>query len=152
MNDLPSKNFWEKPLNDLDQQEWELLCDGCARCCLVKLQDEDTDEIVMTSVVCRFLDQDSCQCTVYPQRAIKKPDCFVIERENATHYSWLPDTCAYRLRWEGQPLPAWHLLLTGSRDRMNEAEISVTGQCTSEEYVHPDELENFVSEDLMPEV
>ena len=138
------KLFWHKPLQELNQDEWEQLCDGCARCCLIKLQDEDTDEIVMTSVVCRYLEQDSCQCTVYPQRAIKKPDCFVIERENPTHYSWLPDTCAYRLRWEGLPLPHWHPLVAGNRDLMDMAGISVTGQCTSEEFVHPDELEDFL--------
>ncbi len=137
-------NFWEQPLAELSQHEWEALCDGCARCCLVKLQDEETDEIVMTSVVCRFLGQESCQCTVYPQRAIKKPDCFIIEQGNATHYSWLPDTCAYRLRSQNQPLPDWHPLIAGDREKMTKLGIPVTDQCTSEEFVHPDEMEDFL--------
>ncbi len=131
--------FWEKPLASLSDHEWEQLCDGCGQCCLVKLQDDDTDEIVATDVVCRFLNTDSGHCRVYAERAIKKPDCFLIERDNAEHFSWLPKSCAYRLRYEEKPLPAWHPLLSGSRAAMNAAEISVAGWSVSEQDVAEDE-------------
>jgi uncharacterized cysteine cluster protein YcgN (CxxCxxCC family) len=131
--------FWEKPLASLSDTEWEKLCDGCGQCCLVKLQDDDTGEIFATDVVCRFLKTDSGCCSVYAERAIKKPECFVIERDKAEHYSWLPKSCAYRLRFEEKPLPSWHPLHSGCRAAMNAAEISVAGWSTSERDVDEDE-------------
>jgi len=137
---MMTKRFWEQPLNSLSQSQWEALCDGCAQCCLIKLQDDESDEIFATDVVCRFLDADSGHCGVYSERDIRKPDCFVIERENAEHYSWLPQTCAYRLRYEDRPLPDWHPLLTGSREAMLEAGISVAEWSVSEDQVDESEL------------
>lgn len=139
-----SRPFWEKPLETLNQNEWEQLCDGCAQCCLIKLQDEDTDEIFATDVVCRFLDEDSGLCGVYASRAIKKPDCFVIERSNTEHFSWLPASCAYRLRFENKPLFDWHPLISHNRTAMIDAGISVTGWCISEQQVEEDELAEHV--------
>ena len=132
--------FWEKSLEKLTDDEWEKLCDGCAQCCLIKLQDEDTDEIFATDVVCRYLDTESGCCGVYPDRAEKKPECFVIERDRAEHYSWLPKTCAYRLRFEGKPLPDWHPLISHSRTAMIDAEIAVTNWCISEDQVDEQSL------------
>ena len=132
--------LWEKPLASLSDHEWEQLCDGCGQCCLVKLQDDDTDEIFATDVVCRFLNTDSGHCSVYASRAIEKPECFIIERDNVEHFSWLPKSCAYRLRFEDKPLPSWHPLLSGSRDAMNAAEISVAGWSVSEQDVGEEEL------------
>ncbi len=136
--------FWEKPLASLNAQEWEAICDGCGQCCLTKLQDDETDEIVATNVVCRFHNQSNGQCTVYAERAIKKPECFVIERDNAEHYSWLPQTCAYRLRFENKPLPEWHPLLIGNRKAMNTLGISVKGWCVSEAEVDDENLHEHV--------
>lgn len=148
---LVRDRFWELPLESLDRKEWESLCDGCARCCLKKLQD-DTDEsddgageLWYTRVVCRYLDQQKCQCTAYDNRQILVPDCLVLDMSvlrAALH--WIPDTCAYKLRYQNRPLPAWHPLLTGSRQAMQEAGINVTGRVISEEYVHEDGLEEHV--------
>jgi len=136
--------FWEKPLDRLSNQEWEQLCDGCAQCCLIKLQDDDTDEIFATDVVCRFLDAASGHCGVYANRAIKKPECFVIERNNAEHFSWLPKTCAYRLRYENKPLPDWHPLISHSREAMIATEIAVTNWSVSEDEVDEQALSERV--------
>ncbi len=132
--------FWEKPLDTLSNDEWEQLCDGCAQCCLIKLQDDDTDEIFATDVVCRFLEVARGRCGVYANRAIEKPECFVIERHNIEHYSWLPKTCAYRLRFENKPLPDWHPLISHSRAAMIEAEIAVVNWCVNENQVDEADL------------
>ena len=135
-----SRPFWEKPLDALSDDEWEQLCDGCAQCCLIKLQDEDTDEIFATDVVCRYLDTACGDCGVYAQRAIKKPECFVIERGNAEHFSWLPPSCAYRLRFAGKPLFDWHPLICHSRTPMIEAGVAVDNWCVSETEVDEQDL------------
>lgn len=135
-----TQTFWEKPLQRLSQQEWEALCDGCAQCCLVKLQDDESEEIFATDVVCRFLEAHSGHCTVYAERTTKKPECFVIERNNPEHYSWLPRTCAYRLRYENKPLPDWHPLIAGNREAMIEAGISVVGWSISETEIDESQL------------
>ncbi|MCA1804106.1 MAG: YcgN family cysteine cluster protein [Xanthomonadaceae bacterium] len=131
----PEKPFWErKTLEEMTPAEWESLCDGCARCCLFKLEDEDSGEIFFTNVVCRYLDQGECRC----------PD---IAKEN-----WLPTTCAYRLLAEGKPLPAWHPLRTGSEQSVWDAGICIAGMAVSELEVEPDELEeHLIHWDDMPE-
>jgi len=136
--------FWEQPLHSLSQPDWEALCDGCAQCCLIKLQDDETEEIFATDVVCRFLDAQSGHCGVYAERAIKKPECFVIERNNAEHYSWLPKTCAYRLRHEDKPLPDWHPLIAGNREAMLAADIAVSNWCVSEALIDDEQLSERV--------
>lgn len=136
--------FWELPLAELYAQEWEALCDGCARCCLSKLQDEDTGETQYTRVVCRLLDQQQCRCSAYELRQQLVPDCVVLTPDNLASISWMPDTCAYKLREQGKPLPAWHPLISGSRRAMRDAGVPVTGKVISEENVHPDGLEEHV--------
>ncbi len=136
--------FWELPLGSLDDEQWEALCDGCGQCCLTKLQDEETDEIFATDVVCQFLDQPTGRCGVYKNRVHKKPECFVIDRNNPEHYSWLPKTCAYRLRHEDKPLPDWHPLLAGDRSAMKTAGIAVSEWSTCESQVKEIELPDRV--------
>lgn len=140
--------FWTLPLDQLNRVEWEMLCDGCARCCLKKLQDDRPaaiPSVTFTRVVCRYLDQKKCQCKAYNDRHIKVPECLVLDMENlpASLY-WIPDTCAYKLRYLDQPLPQWHPLVAGDRKSMEEAGIPVTGRVLSEQYVHDDGLEEHV--------
>ena len=140
MSDSVPIHFWEKPLEQLDNAEWEALCDGCGRCCLKKLQDSDTDEVAYTRVVCRYLDTRNSRCGCYGERHVKVPDCLIVSTMDLQHIHWMPDTCAYRLRAEGKPLFTWHPLIAGSRQAMEEAGISVRGKVISEEYVHEDGL------------
>ncbi|ALO46132.1 YcgN family cysteine cluster protein [Pseudohongiella spirulinae] len=136
--------FWEKPLESLNRREWESLCDGCGRCCLKKLQDED-DRIWYTRVVCKLLDQPTCGCTSYANRQTLVPDCLVLDLDTlAREHDWIPASCAYKLRYQGLPLPEWHPLLTGSRQAMLDEGIAVTGKVISEEYVHDDGIEEHI--------
>ncbi len=139
--------YWhDKSLNDLTPQEWEALCDGCGRCCLIKLEDEDTAELYFTNVACRLLDLTRCRCRDYAHRAEKVPDCLVLSVGQADIFEQLPSTCAYRLRAEGQPLPDWHPLVSGDPESVHRAGISVRGKVVSEEYIHPEQLaEHMIS-------
>ncbi|MDR5617764.1 YcgN family cysteine cluster protein [Arsenophonus sp.] len=121
-----SQSFWQrKTLEQMTDEEWESLCDGCGQCCMHKLLDADTDEIYFTNVACDQLDLKSCQCKNYAERFRYEPDCIKLTRDNLTTFRWLPNTCAYRLIAEGKPLPAWHPLKTGSKLAMHQAKISV---------------------------
>ena len=138
-------NFWEtKKLNEMDRAEWESLCDGCARCCLHKLEDEDTEEVFYTDVVCRYLDQDACRCTEYQDRNRLVQNCVWLTPDDVEAFHWLPTTCAYRLVAEGKPLNDWHPLISGRAESVQEAGIAVTGSCVSEEFVHEEELEDRI--------
>jgi hypothetical protein len=138
---MTTKPFWErKTLAELDAEEWESLCDGCGRCCLRKLEDEDTGEIAYTDVACRLLDCNTCRCRDYAHRQDRVPDCVALTPGDRTALGWMPSTCAYRLLDEGKPLPDWHPLVSGSLQSVHAAGISVRGRCTSEEHVHEDEI------------
>lgn len=139
-----TEKFWEKPLEQLDRAEWEALCDGCGRCCLKKLVDSRTEQLHYTRVVCRYLDQNKCRCQAYSTRQMLVPDCLVLDSQNLPTLNWIPDTCAYRLRHEGKPLPDWHPLIAGSRDEMQRQHITVTGKVISEEFVHERGLEEHI--------
>lgn len=142
-----TRPFWErKALHEMDHAEWESLCDGCARCCLHKLEDEDSGDLSYTRVVCRYLDQQACHCTVYPQRSQLVPDCVTLTPDNLDALHFMPGTCAYRLLNEGHPLPLWHPLVSGERDSIHEAGITVTGKVVSEDHVHADGYEEHVVE------
>ncbi|NIF21876.1 MULTISPECIES: YcgN family cysteine cluster protein [Pantoea] len=123
MSDIP---FWQtRTLEQMSDEEWESLCDGCGQCCLNKLQDADTDEIYFTNVACNQLNIRTCSCRNYERRFEYEPDCIKLTRENLTSFNWLPRTCAYRLLGEGKTLPAWHPLLSGSKQAMHAQRISV---------------------------
>lgn len=125
-------------MNDL---EWESLCDGCGRCCLLKFEDVDTGRIAYTDVACRLLDCESCRCRDYPRRTRLVKECLDLRAGDVSSFRTLPSTCAYRLLSEGRDLPEWHPLVTGDPASVHEAGISVRGKVTSEEFVHPDDLE-----------
>ena len=127
------KPFWERPLAQLDRGEWEALCDGCGRCCLHKLEDDETGELYPTNVACRLLDRRNGGCTDYPRRKTVVADCVTLDRRNLDKLDWLPETCAYRLRAAGEPLPKWHYLLSGSRDTVHQAGQSTRGWTVSED-------------------
>lgn len=140
---MATKPFWErKTLAELDPVEWESLCDGCGRCCLRKLEDEDTGEIAYTDVACRLLDCKSCRCRDYPHRQERVADCIALSPRDLAPLAWMPSTCAYRLLDEGKPLPDWHPLISGTPASVHAAGISVRGRCTSEDHVHEDEIEH----------
>ena len=126
------KAFWEKPLAELDRGQWEALCDGCGRCCVHKLEDEVTGELYATNVACRLLDRRNGRCTDYSNRRKLVADCVVLDRNRLGTLDWLPDTCAYRLRAAGKPLPDWHYLVSGSRETVHEARQSTRGWTVSE--------------------
>ena len=133
--------FWQaKQLQEMTRQEWESLCDGCGRCCLVKLEDEDTGDIYTTDVSCRLLDCSTCRCTDYANRHQLVDDCIKLDPENVEELGWLPETCAYRLIHEGKPLADWHPLVSGRPETVHEAGISVRGKVTSETEVDVDDL------------
>ncbi len=135
--------FWQvKPLGDMTSAEWESLCDGCGRCCLNKLENEDTGEIFHTDVACRLLDPETCRCASYEDRKRYVPDCQILTHQNLKRYPWLPSTCAYRLLAEGKSLYWWHPLISGDPDTVHAAGISVRGRIVSER--ETDDLENHV--------
>ncbi len=128
--------FWErKSLDDMSTAEWESLCDGCARCCLQKLEDEDTGDVHFTSVSCHLLNTSTCRCRQYEQRRSRVADCLDVRPLDAEKLRWLPPTCAYRLLAEGAALPEWHPLITGDPLSVKRAGIGMNGRCTSEREV-----------------
>ena len=137
--------FWSrKRLEEMTPEEWESLCDGCGRCCLNKIWDSRNRHVRYTAVACRLLDGESCRCRDYPNRVERVPECVVISPHNVGDYGLLPRSCAYRRIAEGRPLADWHPLVSGRRDSVHEAGISVRGLVISEEWVHPDDLEDHI--------
>ena len=137
--------FWEdKALADLDADQWEQLCDRCGRCCLLKLEDADSGEVVYTGVSCKLLDIERVRCTDYARRRQRVADCVALDAGLAGTTAWLPATCAYRLRAEGKPLPDWHPLVSGDPGSVHAAGISIAGRAVSERFVHPAALAEHI--------
>lgn len=140
------ERFWEtKGLQQLSPAEWEALCDGCGRCCLHKLQDEETDEIFYTRVACKLLDLKSCRCRDYERRQALVSDCVVLGPDQTETLQWLPKSCAYRLLAEGKPLPPWHPLVSPRPNALRRRGKSACGFAISEEGLpHPEALQHYV--------
>lgn len=137
--------FWEtKSLAEMTTEEWESLCDGCGKCCLIKLEDEDSGEIAFTSVVCDLIDLNSCRCTHYSERCSLVPECIDLKQHDFAEYKWLPATCAYRLLTDGKPLPDWHPLHSGSADSVKDAGVSISSYAIKESQV--DDPEDHIIE------
>lgn len=141
-----SARFWEDvPLERLDRAQWEALCDGCGKCCIHKLEDDETGELHATNVACRLLDRRSGQCSDYKHRHAYVPECIRLTPARLKTMDWLPETCAYVLRADGRPLPAWHYLVCGDREEVHRAGASVRGWTISED--DAGDLENHILED-----
>jgi hypothetical protein len=141
--------FWDLPLQKLTPPEWEALCDGCGKCCLNKLEFEDTGEVAFTRVACRLLDGDTCRCTNYPDRKQFVPECVVLTPRTLPKIAyWLPRTCAYRLLHEGKSLPDWHPLLTGDPNSVHDAGMSVQGWTIPEYDVDEDDWEDYIIDEV----
>ncbi len=142
---MTTEPFWRtKTLAEMTPEEWESLCDGCAKCCLVKLEDEDTGEIDATDVACRLLELGSCRCGDYANRKRKVPDCVILAPDNVGELKWMPATCAYRLIHEGKDLYPWHHLVCGNRDAVHREGVSVKGRVVSERDVADEDLLDHV--------
>ena len=142
--------FWERfALDELSRTEWEALCDGCGKCCLLKLEDEDTGEIEFTNVACRLLDTNTCQCTNYAIRKQIVKDCVVVDTAALERISyWMPGSCAYRLLAEGKPLEPWHPLVCGDPEQVHIQGISLRGRMVSEVGIAEEDLEDYIVEGM----
>jgi len=139
------KPFWEtKQLHELDKTEWESLCDGCAKCCVHKLEVEETGEIHYTCVACRLLDVNTCRCTNYGQRHELVPECAVLSADHPEHFAWMPETCAYRLVQEGKSLPDWHPLTTGDPASVHAHGASAKKKLIPEFLADEEHLEKYI--------
>ncbi len=141
--------FWRtKTLEQMNRAEWESLCDGCARCCLLKLEDEDTGDVLLTRLACKLLDVGKCRCSNYENRFSLMPDCLEIDPERVRTLGWLPQSCAYRRVAEGRDLAWWHPLISGSPDTVHDAGISVRGWARSEAKVAVHNFHKYIIPEL----
>ena len=142
--------FWlVKSLPEMTKEEWESLCDGCGKCCLQKLEDEDTGDLYYTDLACQYLDQQSCQCKSYDSRQDKVASCISLDLRRLDEFAWLPSSCAYRLLLEDKPLPDWHPLITGSTDSVHLSENSVRNKVVCETDVPEGEWEDHIIEGVI---
>ena len=140
-------------MDEMSPEEWESLCDGCAKCCLHKIDDISSGEILYTRVACQFLDLDTCRCRHYSRRSELVSDCVNLTPEMVQKISWLPESCAYRRLFEGRGLAWWHPLVSGTADTVRMAGISVCDWAVPERYIHLSELDAYVIDwvDLSPD-
>jgi uncharacterized cysteine cluster protein YcgN (CxxCxxCC family) len=143
--------YWVgRTLAQLSREEWEALCDGCGKCCLHKLEDEETGRVYRTNVACRLLDRATARCSDYKHRKAQVPDCVQLKPGSVSKLEWLPATCAYRRVDEGLPLPDWHHLVCGDRNRVHEVGASIVGWTVSEADVG--DLEDHILDEDEPHV
>lgn len=137
--------FWKtKGLEELTHEEWESLCDGCGKCCLLKLEDEDTGDIAYTRLHCKLLDSGSCRCSDYENRKELVPDCIILTPQGVADLKWMPKSCAYRRVHEGRGLPDWHHLVCGDRERIHKEGHSIQGRTVSEDSVIEEHHINWI--------
>lgn len=129
----------------MTREEWEALCDGCAKCCCIRLEDEDTGERADTNVVCALLDLQTLRCTDYPNRSRRVPACLTLSPDNVSDLTWMPKTCAYRLVAQGEDLPDWHPLKSGDTESVHKAGVSVRGRVLPETVVEDDDLFDHIT-------
>lgn len=143
------QKYWERvPMDQMTQREWEALCDGCGKCCLNKLEDEDSGEVALTRIACRLLDDTSCLCSQYPIRHQFVPECVVMTPKSLDdNMYWLPQTCGYRLIAEGRPLFDWHPLIAGNSDKMHAAGVSVQHKTIPEFEVDDGDWDDHIIEE-----
>lgn len=149
VKDVKRPEFWRLPIRSLNPSEWEALCDGCGKCCLNKLEYEDTGEVEFTRVACRLLDGETCRCSNYEIRHQFVPECVRLSPQSITKIAyWMPGTCAYRLRFDNKPLPDWHYLISGDPETVHAEGQSVRGWTVPEFEVPEDEWDQYIIEDL----
>ncbi|QEM81263.1 YcgN family cysteine cluster protein [Halomonas binhaiensis] len=137
--------FWERyALDELTQEEWEALCDGCGQCCLLKFQDEDSGDLAILNLACTLLDIGSCRCSDYPNRFSKVPDCTQLTPALVGQFKWLPHSCAYRRLAEGRKLAGWHHLISGDRERVHRKGISVRSFAVPQDGVREEHYEDHI--------
>ena len=142
---MPQNQFWKNtPLDQLSKDQWESLCDGCGKCCVLKLEDVDTGEVHFTDVSCELLDCQTARCKKYAERKKHVPDCVYLNPTNLSILNWMPDSCAYKLIHENKDLPSWHPLVTGNPDSTRLAGHSVAAQVVPEASVLEDDLPNHI--------
>ena len=142
-------NFWEsKSLDEMSDEEWESVCDGCGRCCLVKLQDDETEEVFLTNIACQLLDIENSRCRDYPNRIQKVPMCMNLKTDLAEMVNYLPHTCAYRLLYTGKSLANWHPLVSLNVSSMHDAGVSVSEFAVCESAIHPEQMEDHIIDSL----
>ncbi|WP_317055820.1 YcgN family cysteine cluster protein [Roseovarius rhodophyticola] len=141
--------YWETtPLNRMTRAEWEALCDGCGKCCLNKLEDEDSGDVALTRVACRLFDDATCRCGQYDIRHQFVPECITLSVKNIErNLYWLPETCAYKLLWNGKPLYDWHPLISGTPQSVHDAGVSMQNQTVAEFDVDEDNWEDYLIEE-----
>ncbi|MEL7115093.1 MAG: YcgN family cysteine cluster protein [Pseudomonadota bacterium] len=143
-------NYWQHvPLKNMTPREWEALCDGCGKCCLNKLEDEDTQEVAFTRIACKLLDDETCRCSQYEIRKSIVHECVVLTPKNIGDIAyWMPETCAYRLLYEGKPLYDWHPLISGDPETVHDAGVSVRGRTVPEFEVPEEDWEDYIVEEM----
>ena len=147
MSDLKSaERFWEtKTLFEMTRDEWESICDGCAKCCLTQLQDEESEQLVFTNVACDLLNENTCLCTNYENRSDRVPSCVTMDAGNVQQAAeFAPPTCAYRLLIQGEQLPEWHHLLSGDKEAVHANKKSVKGRVVFQRDVDEQDYEDYI--------
>ncbi|MGI9380966.1 MAG: YcgN family cysteine cluster protein [Methyloligellaceae bacterium] len=146
---MPEKPFWkQKQLSEMTGEEWESLCDGCGRCCLIKLEDDETGERVTTRIACHMLDIGLCRCRDYENRHQRVPDCIPFTPERLGEIDWMPSSCAYRLVNEGQDLNWWHPLISGDPNSVHAAGISIRRWAVSEQDIEEEDYYGYEIDNL----
>lgn len=144
MSDHP---FWKtKPLSQLTHQEWESLCDGCGKCCVLKLEDVDSGTVFYTDVACKMLDCQTGKCRDYENRKQHVPDCILLTPQSIEQLAWMPQTCAYRLVHEGHDLPHWHPLISGDHETVRQAGQCVAGRVFPEGSVEDKDMADHITD------